>query len=119
MVFSGFFDDEYRSRPRFTAKEKDALYKSQKGICLGCRKKVPMGGMQVDHIKPLSRGGGERLTNLQLLCGRCNAMKGDGTMAELRKRLKAKDAPKKRSTNKPKRTRTRRRSDPFGDFFGF
>ena len=117
MVFSGFFD-EPRSRPRFTTKEKDALYKGQKGICLGCKKKVPMGGMQVDHIRPLSRGGTERLTNLQLLCGRCNAMKGDGTMGELRKRLKAKETPKRKPAAKPKRARSRRSSDPLADFLG-
>jgi diadenosine tetraphosphate (Ap4A) HIT family hydrolase/5-methylcytosine-specific restriction endonuclease McrA len=37
--------------------------------------------LEVDHIQPRSRGGSDDLSNLQALCYRCNAMKGnkDGT----------------------------------------
>lgn len=87
------FDDLFRAsrpRPTFTAKEKRALYTQQEGICNGCRQKMPMGGMAVDHIIPISKGGSDRLSNLQMLCTSCNSTKGDGTMAQLRARLQQK-----------------------------
>jgi 5-methylcytosine-specific restriction endonuclease McrA len=31
----------------------------------------------VDHVVPLSKGGMERLDNMQLMCRRCNQAKGD------------------------------------------
>ena len=42
MVFSGFFEEPRRSRPTFTAKEKEALFRSPKGACPGCGDKVPI-----------------------------------------------------------------------------
>ena len=106
-----------RSRPTFSDKEKKALHAAQQGKCNGCGAKLPMRNLTVDHIRPFSRGGTERLTNLQLLCGSCNSMKGDGTNADLRRRLaqkgitkRAATPAKKKPTTKPKRN-TRRRND--------
>ena len=36
----------------------------------------------VDHIIPLSKGGAEDFTNLQLLCRKCNVEKGDTILDE-------------------------------------
>ena len=111
-----FGDMFQRSRPTFTDKEKKALHAAQNGNCNGCGIKLPVGNLTVDHIRPFSRGGTERLTNLQLLCGRCNSMKGYGTQADLRRRLAQKGitkraaTPVKKATSKPKRN-TRRRND--------
>ena len=139
MVFSDFFDEpkQPRPRPRFTPKEKDALYKHQSGKCNGCQKKFEKRNMAVDHIRPFSQDGGERLTNLQLLCTACNSLKGAGTMAELRKKLRAQGVvkPVKRTASttgrkttaaklkaaKP-RTNSRRRptqTNPFDDLINF
>lgn len=43
--------------------------------------------MEVDHIVPKAKGGPDDDTNLQLLCGHCNRVKGKGTMAEAKVRL--------------------------------
>lgn len=42
---------------------------------LGCRLCGTMDEPQIDHRKPLSRGGTNDLRNLQILCGTCNRRK--------------------------------------------
>jgi CRISPR/Cas system Type II protein with McrA/HNH and RuvC-like nuclease domain len=76
-----------RSRPSFNAKDKEHLYAAQKQKCNGCGAKLPIRLLTVDHIKPFSKGGTEKPSNLQLLCNSCNSTKGDGTQAQLKKRL--------------------------------
>ena len=92
MVFSGLFEEpkQQRARPKFNEKDKLPLHKYQNGKCNGCQKKFDIQNMAVDHIKPFSKGGSEKTSNTQLLCTSCNSIKGDGTMAQLRKRLEAK-----------------------------
>lgn len=52
------------------------LLSSQRGLCAVCRSKL--GDMfDVDHITPKSAGGGNEVTNLQLLCRPCNLAKSD------------------------------------------
>ena len=137
MAVFDFFDEPTRSRPRFSQKEKQALYRVQGGKCKGCGKKFDSRNLTVDHIRAFSKGGGERLNNLQLLCGACNSLKGDGTMAQLKRKLgqqgvvksssrkvssarKTKPATAKRSTAKKRRTRKRDPVDEFmSDLFGF
>jgi len=41
-------------------------------------------GHRIDHIVPRARSGSDRLSNLQLLCPFCNALKGDQTDGEFR-----------------------------------
>lgn len=41
----------------------------------GCRQCGTMDEPQIDHRKPLSRGGSNDLRNLQILCGTCNRRK--------------------------------------------
>ena len=88
-----------RARPKFSPKMKLALYKIQGGTCEGCKRKVPIDLMEVDHKKAFSRGYGDGINNLQLLCSSCNKKKGAGTMGQLGKRLKATGALKGAKAN--------------------
>ena len=94
MVFDIFRDlldapPKQRARPRFGQKSKDMLYQHQGGKCAGCNRKMAKRDFDIDHIIPFSRGGKDTPDNLQLLCGSCNRMKGAGTQAELKRKLKA------------------------------
>ena len=42
------------------------------GRCRRCRRSI---NLEVDHIVPLSKGGGTEESNLQVLCRRCNRIK--------------------------------------------
>ena len=56
--------------------------------CAGCGVQFPKRNMTIDHIVPKSKGGTDHRSNLQLLCGACNSMKGDRPQAYLEKQLK-------------------------------
>ena len=67
---------------------KHLLYEQQEGICSGCKVHFEYRHFEVDHLVPKSKGGGEHIENLQLLCSHCNRIKSDGTMEQLFSRLK-------------------------------
>lgn len=70
---------------------KHALYGKQEGICNGCENHFLFPNLDVDHIIPKSKGGTDHTDNLQLLCTACNRLKSNGTMAELKTKLKKQD----------------------------
>ena len=60
------------------------LFEKCGGVCRGCLDTfAQIGNLEVDHIKPLHRGGTDDYSNLQLLCRSCNTRKGTGTMEDL------------------------------------
>jgi len=76
-------------------KPKDAkqiLYGKQLGRCAGGKTHFPLPLLEVDHIIPKSKGGGDFLENYQLLCGRCNRIKGDRPMEYLLMVLRNREA---------------------------
>lgn len=63
----------------------DNLYTRQNGVCAGCGERRDKIVCQVDHKAPKSRGGQDDFSNLNLLCPRCNAIKGARSMAWLKR----------------------------------
>ena len=59
------------------AKNKRFLYGEQGGFCYGCEEHFLPRNLTVDHIIPRTKGGTDHVSNLQLLCGACNSLKGD------------------------------------------
>jgi site-specific DNA-methyltransferase (adenine-specific) len=69
---------------------KERLYGKQNGLCNGCGVQFEMRNMEIDHIIPKSKGGGDYYENYQLLCSNCNRKKGDRPMEYLRMKSKTK-----------------------------
>lgn len=63
------------------------LYGRQKGHCAGCGEHFKERRLHIDHIIARGKGGTDHVENLQLLCGRCNSVKGDRGMDYLRAKL--------------------------------
>ena len=69
--------------PYNAASNKRYLYGEQGSYCNGCEHHFELRHLEVDHIIARSKGGTDHISNLQLLCGACNAMKGTKTQVEL------------------------------------
>lgn len=52
-------------------------YKSQKGKCWWCGKKVKLEKCHVDHRIPINRGGSNNPNNIVISCPHCNMSRGD------------------------------------------
>jgi site-specific DNA-methyltransferase (adenine-specific) len=70
---------------------KERLYKEQNGKCNGCGNEYLMKDMEIDHIIPKAKGGGDYYENYQLLCGHCNRVKGIRAMEFLRQLIKTRE----------------------------
>jgi site-specific DNA-methyltransferase (adenine-specific) len=66
---------------------KERLYKEQDGKCNACGKDFDIWNLEIDHILPKARGGGDYYENYQLLCASCNRIKGDRPMEFLRMKI--------------------------------
>jgi len=69
-----------------TREQIQALHDSQGGKCVYCRVSLK-NGYHADHIKPLSKGGSNWITNIQLTCGPCNNRKRATDPIEFAQRL--------------------------------
>ncbi|MCL2004701.1 MAG: HNH endonuclease [Planctomycetaceae bacterium] len=74
-----------------TESVKQKLYKEQNGRCNACGEDFQVRNLEVDHIIPKSKGGGDYYENYQLLCGNCNRIKGDRPMEYLRLKIETRE----------------------------
>ncbi|MFO0963724.1 MAG: DUF262 domain-containing protein [Phycisphaerales bacterium] len=66
------------TRRTFSAEQRRLLWQSDEAKrCRSCGCALDWSNFQVDHVVPHSRGGGTTLRNAQLMCGSCNARKGN------------------------------------------
>ena len=70
---------------------KEQLYKEQNGKCKACGEDFKIWNLEIDHIIPKSKGGGDYYENYQLLCGSCNKIKGDRPMEYLRLKIETRE----------------------------
>ncbi len=67
---------------------KARLFHEQQEKGNACGVKLDIWHLEIDHIIPRSKNGGDYYQNYQLLCGRCNHTKGDRPMEYLRAKIK-------------------------------
>lgn len=63
-----------------TGKQILALFNQQSGVCPYCKAKLHKSGKNkyhIDHVMPLSKGGNNDISNIQLLCAKCNLTKSN------------------------------------------
>jgi site-specific DNA-methyltransferase (adenine-specific) len=70
---------------------KERLYKQQGGKCNACGEDFKIWNLEIDHIIPVIKGGGDYYENYQLLCGSCNRIKGDRPMEYLRMKIETRE----------------------------
>jgi len=61
---------------------RDNIFLRDQNICQYCTKKFPVKELTLDHIFPVSRGGGKSWENLTTACHPCNRKKGNRTPEE-------------------------------------
>ncbi len=70
----------------FPHRVRAALFMEQRGCCRYCGRRMSSRHLEIDHKWPVSRNGGNEMSNLQLLCTPCNLRKGIQTDEEFRDR---------------------------------
>ena len=70
---------------------KQQLYKQQNGKFNACGDDFKIWNLEIDHIIPKSKGGGDYYENYQLLCGSCNRIKGNRPMEYLRLKIETRE----------------------------
>ena len=64
-------------RGKVSNKMRFSIYKRDGYRCRRCGRSGMFNDLEIDHIRPISKGGKTEYNNLQTLCRRCNKEKGD------------------------------------------
>lgn len=56
---------------------KAIIFENIRGFCPGCKARFPLSVFRLDHIIPISEGGEDIETNLQILCSKCKREKDE------------------------------------------
>jgi len=109
----------YDKIPKVTFRlSRKSIYDRDNNTCYLCGKKFGESKLSIDHIRPLSRGGGNSWENMVTCCVECNWKKGDKTLEELK--LKPKFMPyKPQMSNIQKLKAGVKTYDPVWKMFGF
>lgn len=86
MEFDDGGDIPAYGRIIFPPRVRNRLFIEQRGRCRYCGRRMSNRYLQIDHKWPVSRNGGNEISNLQLLCTACNLRKGIQTDEEFRER---------------------------------
>ncbi|KAK3582196.1 hypothetical protein CHS0354_023732 [Potamilus streckersoni] len=70
---------------------KEKLFIAQRNCCNACGVEFEIRNLEIDHIIPKAKGGGDYFENYQLLCGSCNRIKGDRPMEYLRIKIRTRE----------------------------
>lgn len=79
LVFSGFSQSRYISETT-----KKMVFTRDRGVCKCCGSAQ---NLEYDHITPYSCGGNGQVSNIQLLCQRCNRSKSNSCVCKIHNRV--------------------------------
>lgn len=66
-----------KNRKKYSKNTRLLIYTKANGCCELCGRNILVSDMTIDHIKPISMGGIDELSNLQCACKICNELKGN------------------------------------------
>lgn len=76
------------SRRHLTQQERREIWNKTNRRCGYCGVRVRFEEMQIDHMRPLARGGSNRESNLMCSCAYCNEYKAARTVEQFRHAVK-------------------------------
>lgn len=74
-------------RKTYSPDTRKLIYLNAHGRCELCGRKILLEDMSIDHIKPLSMGGEDDVSNLACACFSCNVLKGNFIPDDFKERV--------------------------------
>lgn len=71
-----------RKRKKISTSLRFEVFKRDSFTCQYCGRKAPDVVLELEHIEPVSKGGGDELLNLITSCWQCNSGKGDRQLSD-------------------------------------